>query len=105
MTVEVPRVVVVAALSVRIVVPVPGAAIELGEKVLVIPLGNPATETKIAAANPLEPAVETDTGRDPPRARITLAPLRVRVKLGPMTVSVRSAVWEIPPPEAAIVSA
>ena len=104
-TVAEPRVAVVAALSVSVVVPVPGAAIDPGVSVPVTPFGNPAIENRIAAANPLEPAVETVIGIDPPRATATVVPLRVMAKLGPMTVSVREVVCEIPPPEAVIVSA
>ena len=104
-TVEVALAVVDAALSVSVLLPVPGDAIEAGEKVAVTPFGNPLMENRIDAPKPLVPTAYTEIGSEPPRGTVTLVPPRERLKLGPMTVSVTVKVLEIPPPEPVIVNA
>ena len=57
-TFTVPVVAVLLAVNVRVELPLPGAAIELGLKLAVTPAGNPATDNEIAELKPPLTVVE-----------------------------------------------
>ena len=57
-TLEVPVVAVLLAVKVSVEAPLPGAAIELGLKLAVTPVGSPDTESETAELNPPLTAVE-----------------------------------------------
>lgn len=59
-TVEDPVVAVALAVSVRVDVPLPGAAIDAGAKLAVTPAGKPDAESEIAELKPLLTAVEIE---------------------------------------------
>jgi hypothetical protein len=56
---NVPVVAVLLAVNVRVELPVPGAAIDVGLKAAVTPAGIPETERLTAELNPPVPEVET----------------------------------------------
>jgi hypothetical protein len=93
-----PGVFVEAAASVKVLLPLPGAAMLDGEKLAVTPLGTPLTARAMAALNPVPPTVVVVIGTDPPRATLALVALNVRVKL-PETVKMIGQVLAVPPPD------
>jgi hypothetical protein len=83
--VETPTAGVVPADNVKVLWPLPGAAMLAGEKLGVIPLGSPLNENAMAELNPIPAAVVTVIGTDPPRATLALVALNESVKV-PETV-------------------
>jgi hypothetical protein len=66
--------------SVKVLVPRPGAAMLVGEKLAVTPLGTPLIDNATAELNPVPPAAVTVIGTDPPRATLALVTLNDSVK-------------------------
>ena len=83
--VEVPAAAVEAADSVKMLLPLPGAAMLVGAKLAVTPIGDPLTDNVIAELNPVPFAVVKVIGNDPPGATVALVALGVSVKV-PRTV-------------------
>lgn len=75
-----------AALTARVLVPLPGAAIDDGTNVAVTFFASPVAARLMVEEKPLSPTVETVSGIDPPRGNTIEVPLKVRVKLGLMMV-------------------
>jgi hypothetical protein len=98
--VETPGAAVEAAVSVNLLLPLPGAARLAGAKLAVTPLGSPVAEKAIGALKPPEGVVVIVTGIDPPGVRLMPAAPRVTAKLGVTTVRVRGCVLVSPPPVA-----
>jgi hypothetical protein len=65
-TVEVPTTAVLSAVNVRVELPLPGAAIELGLKLAVTPVGRPDTESETAELKPPLTDVEAVVLLEPP---------------------------------------
>ena len=84
-TVAVPFVAVDDPFNVIVLLPLPGAAIDVGANVAVTPFGRPLADSVTAAANPLLPVVATVNGIDPFRAIDTAAPLSDTARSGPFT--------------------
>lgn len=72
-------------------VPDPGDAMLVGEKLAVTPAGNPVTESAIADLNPLLTAVVIVIGAGVPGFKLALVALGVSVNVGEATVSANSA--------------
>lgn len=68
--------------KVKVLLPVPGAAMLFWLKLAVTPVGTPLTEKYTVELNPVPAVVVSVIGTDPAGARLTLAALDVRVKLG-----------------------
>ena len=100
----VPLVAVDAALRVRVLRPLPGAAMLAGAKLAVTPFGRPLTDNVMGAANLLTADVVTVRDIDPPRATTTFVPASVSVQLGLITVRLITWVFVTPPPEPLTVS-
>ena len=81
-TVDVPIVAVLLALNVRVELPEPGAAIEVGLKEAVTPAGSPVAESETAELKPPETVVETVVVLLPPCATDTVVGDAVRAKFG-----------------------
>jgi len=81
-TLEVPVVAVVLAEKVRVELPLPGAAIEVGLKVPVTPDGKPDTESETAELKPPETVVEMVLLPELPWATDRLVGEALRVKSG-----------------------
>jgi len=81
------------AVSVILLLPVPGEAMLVGENAAVTPFGNPLTETATAELNPFVTLVVKVSDVEPPGAMLTLEALSVNVKLGTTTERLRDAVW------------
>jgi hypothetical protein len=79
--VEVPGAAVEAADSVKVLVPLPGAAKLVGAKVAVTPLGTPLIDNVMAELNPVPLVVVKVIGIDPPGATLGVVALAVSVKL------------------------
>lgn len=84
--VEAPTALVEAAANVRVVLPLPGAAMLVGAKVAVIPLGTPVIENATAELNPFTSPVVRVRCVEAPWATAMLVALGVSVKLGVKTV-------------------
>jgi hypothetical protein len=84
--VEVPAAAVEPAASVKVLRPLPGAAMLVGAKLAVTPLGAPLTDSVITELNPFAKAVVKVMGVEPPGATLALVTLGVKVKLGVNTV-------------------
>lgn len=95
-----PAAVVEAVASVRVLEPPPGAAMLVGAKVGVTPLGNPLTDRATAALNPFTRAVERLMGIELPAVTLPLPALTRKVKLGVRTVRLKAWVRVMPPPAA-----
>jgi hypothetical protein len=74
-----------AAASVKVLLPLPGAAMLGGTKLAVTPLGSPLTDNATADWNPFSPAVDSLIGVVLPDTTVALAALGVNVKLGATT--------------------
>lgn len=94
---EVPTTALAATLIVSVLC-LPPAGMTAGEKLAVMPAGNPLAERVTAELNPLTPATARLKGADPPT--LTLAPVGfvVSVKVWAETVMVNSNVRLKPPP-------
>ena len=90
-----------ANVSVSLLVPLPGAAMLVGENVAVMPFGNPLMENAIAELNPFTALVVKVTNGWPLDVRPALA---VNVKLGLDTCKLIVSVFVIPPPIAVTVN-
>jgi hypothetical protein len=91
-TVKVPADFVVAADSVKMLLPLPGAAMLDGENAAVIPLGTPLIENATAELNPFAPAVVRLIRVELPGVTLVLVTpltLDVSVKVGVNTVRLR----------------
>ena len=86
--VVVPAAVPDAAVSVNMLLPLPGEAMLVGAKLAVTPFGRPVTDNATADLNPVIAAMDSDTATEPPDATLALVALDVRVKLVATTVSV-----------------
>ncbi len=81
-----PGVALVAVAMVRTLEPVPGAAMDLADNVVVTPAGAPETEIAIVELKPVCAVVVNVTGVEPGNAAVTVLALGTRVKEGaPMT--------------------
>ncbi len=78
----VPVVAVLPAVKVKVELPLPGAAIELGLKLAVTPDGKPDADSEIAELNPPLTVVEIVLLPDEPWATDRLAGDALRLKLG-----------------------
>ena len=88
-----------AAARVNVLLPLPGAAMLVGERPAVTPLGSPLTDNATADLNPLNAAVVSVMGAVPPVEAVTVEALGASVKLGaPVTISASGAVRVSPPP-------
>ena len=88
-------------MSVKVLAPLPGAAMLVGVNVALMPLGNPLIDNATAALNPLPAAVEIVIGVDVPGATLGPVALDERVKLaGGKTVSVNARSLVVFPPTA-----
>jgi hypothetical protein len=106
-TVVVPVAAVLLAVNVRVELPLPGAAIELGLKLAVTPAGKPDTESETTALNPPLTVVEIVLLPEPPCATDKLLGEALRVKSGvAAAVIVRETVvlLVMPPPVALTVT-
>lgn len=73
--------------KVKVLLPVPGAAMLFWLKLAVTPVGTPLTEKYTVELNPVPAVVVRVKRTDPPGARLALAALDARVKLGFATVT------------------
>ena len=80
--VEVPTIAVLSALNVKVELPLPGAASEVGLKAAVTPVGNPDTDRATAELKPPLTDVETDVLLEPPWVTKTLVGEAVSAKSG-----------------------
>jgi hypothetical protein len=106
-TVDVPVVAVLLAVNVRVELPDPGAAMEVGLNEAVTPAGSPLAESEIAELKPPETVVETVLLPEPPCATETLVGEALIVKLGDAVAETEREIvvlWETPPPLALIVT-
>jgi hypothetical protein len=69
-----------AAVIVSVLLPLPGAAMLVGERLAVTPWGAPVTDNAMAELNPLTTTVETVICIIPPGATFTLVALGVSVR-------------------------
>jgi hypothetical protein len=86
--------------SVKVLVPLPGAAMLAGAKLAVTPLGSPLIEIATAELNPFANMVVRVMWVEPPRATLTLVALVVKVMPGVGTFKLTACVLVIPPPAA-----
>ena len=68
--------------NVKVLLPLPGAAMLVGAKVAVSPFGSPLTHNAMAELNPFRPVVVRVILVDPPAEMLALAALEDREKLG-----------------------
>jgi hypothetical protein len=87
-----------AAVSVSVLLPLPGDAMLLGEKVAVTPFGSPLTESAIVDLNPLIELVFRTTAVELPEVTVALAEFAVSVKDGTTIVKLSVCVCVSPPP-------
>ena len=80
--VEVPAAAVLPAVKVRVELPEPGAAIDVGLNAAVTPEGSPVAESDTAELKPPETVVEIVLVPDPLRATATLVGDALSVKFG-----------------------
>jgi hypothetical protein len=97
-TVETPPTALDPAVSVMVLVPVPGDATLAGANVAVTPAGSPLADNAMAELNPLIVAVETVSVTGLPAATVALLALGINVKLGATTVTATVSVRVNPPP-------
>jgi hypothetical protein len=83
--VEMPANVVEAAVSVKVSLPLPGAAMLGGAKLAETPAGSPVTDSDIKDLNPVPATVVKVTAIEPPGPTLALVALDDNVKL-PRTV-------------------
>ena len=95
-----PEVAPVASVRVNVLLPLPGAAMLVGEKPAVTLFGRPLTDSVTAELNPLMVAVVSVILAGALTATLALVALDVSVKLGTTTVRLRGAVFVTPPPVA-----
>jgi hypothetical protein len=81
-----PAALVEAADTVKVLEPVPGAAMLSDAKVAVTPLGTPVTDNATAASNPFTRAVFRTMCAEPPAATLAFGATEVKLKLGVNTV-------------------
>jgi hypothetical protein len=79
---EVPTIAVLSAENVRVELPLPGAAIELGLKVAVTPVGSPDADSDTAELKPPVSEVEMVEVAEPPWVTDTLDGEALSVKSG-----------------------
>lgn len=91
------------AVSVRLLVPLPGAAIVLVENAAVTPSGKPLAERATLALKPFTKEVVRVTELVPLGAMLVVAGLAVSVKLGVKTVSESACGFVMPAPVAEMV--
>ena len=104
---EVPVMAVLPTVNVKVDVPPPGVAIEVGLKLAVTPVGTPDAERATAELNPPLTAVDMVVLPELPCITERLAGEAVMVKLGEaaaFTVKVTVVVWVTPPPVAVTVT-
>ena len=94
-----------AALSVSLLLPVPGDATLVGANVAVTPAGCPLTDRAMADLNPPSADVETVMLVGLPATTVALVALGVIVKLGTVSVTPNVAVRVSPPPVPLMVTA
>ena len=93
-----------ATVRVKVLVPLPGAAMLGGTNLAVIPLGCTLSDKATADLNPLKPAVDTLIVVEPPRVTVVLVGFKVNVKLGAAkTAKLTDCVLVTPPPVAVTV--
>ena len=95
-----PPIALAVALTVRVLLPVPGKAMLAGEKLAVTPEGSPPTVSPTADENPLDPVVFSVTVEEFPSFTVTLAELVPRASAGTVVVSLTACVCVMPPPVA-----
>lgn len=93
-----PAAAVTAAVSVTVLVPFPGDAMLVGEKLAVTPAGKPLAESEIADLNPFTAAVVTVSLLGVPAVTVPLVALGVSVKVGATTVAAIDVLLPSPPP-------
>ena len=76
-----------AAVSVKVLLPLPGAAMIAGAKLPVTPVGRPLTDNATADWNPLSAAVDSLIVVEAPDTTVALVMLGVSVKLGGITTA------------------
>jgi hypothetical protein len=101
--VETPGAVPEAAASVKVLVPLPGDAMLVREKLAVTPLGSPLTDNATAELNPVPAVVVNVMGVEAPGATLALEALDASVKVGGNTVRLMVLVFVTPPPVAVTV--
>jgi hypothetical protein len=74
--------------SVKVLFPLPGAAMLVGLRLAVTPLGSPLMERYTVDLNPVPAVVVKVMGTEPPGAKLVLEALAVSVKLGFATAKV-----------------
>src|SRR5215469_8266668 len=99
-TVALPVVAVLLAVSVKVELPLPGAAIEAGLKLAVTPEGNPLADNEIAELNPPLTVVEMVLVPELPCVTDKLAGEALKAKSGGLTVSETVVVCVTLPPVA-----
>jgi len=87
--VDTPGVAVEVADNVNVLLPFPGAAMLVGAKLAVTPVGSPLIDKATTALNPFTRVVVNVMGIEPPGATLALVALGVNVKLGVSTVRLR----------------
>lgn len=102
-SVEAPGITAEPTESVSVLCPLPGAAMVVGLKVAVTPLGSPMVARDRADLNPAAPVAVTVMDPTPPRATVRLEALSERVKAG-TTERLKACVLVTPPPTAETVS-
>lgn len=95
---EVPAAVPEATDNVKVLFPLPGAAMLVGAKLAVTPCGSPLMDNATAELNPFNPAVVRVIGVELPGATLALVALAVSVKLGVATVTESKTLRVSPPP-------
>lgn len=80
--VDVPAAAVLPAVNVRVELPEPGAAIDVGLNAAVTPVGNPVADSETAELKPPETEVETVLDPEPPAATERLVGDALKLKSG-----------------------
>ena len=104
---EVPTIAVLSAENVKVELPLPGAANELGLKLAVTPVGKPEADSDTAELKPPVSEVEMVEVAEPPWVTDTLDGEALNVKSGAawaFTVRATVVVWVVPPPLAVTVT-
>jgi len=93
-----------AAVSVNVLLPLPGAATLVGAKLAVTPAGSPLTDSATADWNPLSAAADRLIAVEAPAVTVALVALGASVKLGGIaTVTLTGWATRTPPPMAVTV--
>lgn len=95
---NVPPTAVAAAVSVSVLLPVPGEAMLVGANLAVTPVGSPVTENAIAALNPFIPVAFNTTLAGLPAVTVAFAESAVSANVGTITVKLIVCVLVTPPP-------